>query len=71
MPGAVSAYAFDGMSILLETFRRVGSEREKIQKYLSSMKFEGVTGRIQFDEKGKRIGMPELVQIKKGIPVSP
>jgi branched-chain amino acid transport system substrate-binding protein len=70
-PGAVSSYAFDGMSILVAAIRNAGSEREKIQKYLSSMKFEGVTGPIQFDEKGKRIGTPELVQIKKGIPVTP
>jgi len=71
IPGAVSSYAFDGMSILIESIRNAGSEREIIQKYLSSMQFEGVTGRIQFDEKGKRIGTPELVQIKKGMPVTP
>lgn len=71
LPGAVSSYAFDGMSILVEAIRSAGNEREKIQEYLSALKFEGVTGRIQFDEKGKRIGTPELVQIKKGISVVP
>ena len=53
----VAAYAFDGMSVLIEAVRISGSpEREKIQEALSKIQYEGVTGRIQFDDKGNRLG---------------
>lgn len=69
-PGAVAAYAFDGMNILIEVIRTVGTERQNIQKALAEIKYEGVTGTIQFDEKGNRKGTPGFVEIKNGIPVS-
>ena len=70
-PGAVSAYSYDGMTLLIDAVRNAGTERENIQKYLAKVKFDGVTGQIQFDEKGKRIGIPELIQIKKDNGVIP
>jgi hypothetical protein len=33
------------------------------------MRFDGVTGLIQFDGKGKRMGPVLLTEIKNGIPV--
>jgi branched-chain amino acid transport system substrate-binding protein len=69
-PGAVAAYSFDGMSLLLEAIRKAGTDRIEIQKALTKIHFEGVTGPIQFDDKGKRMGTPDLIEIKKGIPVS-
>lgn len=71
MPGAVSEYAYDGMNLLIEAIRKAGTDRENIQKALAKMHFEGVTGTIQFDDKGKRMGTPELMEIKNGIPVMP
>jgi ABC-type branched-subunit amino acid transport system substrate-binding protein len=68
-PGAVAAYSFDGMSLLLEAIRKAGTDRIEIQKALTKIHFEGVTGPIQFDDKGKRMGTPDLIEIKKGIPV--
>jgi branched-chain amino acid transport system substrate-binding protein len=68
-PGAVAASAFDGMNILIEAIRRAGTEREKLQKYMADIKYEGVTGIIQFDDKGNRKGIPGFVEIKNGIPV--
>jgi branched-chain amino acid transport system substrate-binding protein len=57
MPGRVAAYAFDGMNVLIEAIRTSGSqEREKIQQALYKINYEGVTGRIQFDSKGNRLG---------------
>jgi ABC-type branched-subunit amino acid transport system substrate-binding protein len=70
VPGAVAAYSYDGMSMLIEAIRRAGLNREGIQKALTKIQFEGVTGRIQFDDKGKRIGTPDLVETKNGIAVS-
>ena len=69
-PGVVAAYSFDGMSLLLEAIRKAGTDRIEIQKILTKIHFEGVTGQIRFDDKGKRMGTPDLIEIKKGIPVS-
>jgi branched-chain amino acid transport system substrate-binding protein len=67
IPGAVAAYAFDGMNLLIEAIRKAGTEREGIQKALRDIKYDGVTGTIQFDENGNRKGVPVFVEIKKGI----
>jgi branched-chain amino acid transport system substrate-binding protein len=69
IPGAVAACAFDGLNILIEAIKMAGTEREKIQKAIAAIKYEGVTGTIQFDEKGNRKGTPVFVEIKNGIPV--
>jgi len=58
------------MNILIEAIRRAGTEREKLQKAVAGIKYEGVTGVIQFDEKGNRKGTPGFVEIKNGIPVT-
>jgi branched-chain amino acid transport system substrate-binding protein len=68
-PGAVSAYAFDGMNILIEAIRKGGLEREDIQTAMKSITYNGVTGLIRFDNKGNRIGKPGFVSIKNGLPV--
>jgi branched-chain amino acid transport system substrate-binding protein len=69
LPGDVAAYSFDGMSLLIEAIRKSGTDRIEIQKALAKMRYDGVTGTIQFDEKGKRVGTPAMVEIKNGIPV--
>jgi len=69
-PGTVAAYAYDGINILIEAVREAGTERENIQKTIAAMKYEGVTGTIEFDDKGNRKGTPGFVEIKNGIPVS-
>ncbi len=70
LPGAVASYAFDGMNMLIDAIRKSGSGYEKIQKSLAGTRYEGVTGTIQFDDKGNRKGTPGFVEIKKGIPVN-
>ena len=57
------------MNILIEAIRKAGTERENIQKALAKIRYEGVTGTIEFDEKGNRIGIPGFVEIKNGVPV--
>jgi branched-chain amino acid transport system substrate-binding protein len=69
VPGAVAAYSFDGINLLIEAIKNAGTGRREIQNYLSKIHYIGVTGSIQFDDKGKRTGIPGLIQIKNGIPV--
>jgi ABC-type branched-subunit amino acid transport system substrate-binding protein len=57
------------MSLVIEAIRIAGLDREKIQKSLKDIKLEGVTGPIQFDDKGNRFGTPQLIEIKNGIPI--
>jgi branched-chain amino acid transport system substrate-binding protein len=66
-PGAVAAYSYDATCMLIEAVRSTGTDREEIQKKLAKMHFEGVTGPIQFDEKGKRTGMIRLEELKNCI----
>lgn len=70
-PGLVAAYSYDGMNILIEAIKRAGLDRENIQKAISEMHYKGVTGVIQFDDKGKRKGTPGFMEIKNGVPVIP
>jgi len=69
LPGAVAAYSYDGVSLLIEAIRNAGLNREEIQKSLTKIQYEGVTGRIQFDDKGKRRGAAKLMELKNGVPV--
>lgn len=68
LPGAVTTYAYDGMNLLVEAIKKGGFERENIQKALSEIHYEGVTGLIQFDQKGNRSGSLVLTPIKDGTP---
>jgi branched-chain amino acid transport system substrate-binding protein len=70
-PGLVAAYSYDGMRIMINAIKSVGTDRVEIQKALTKIKFEGITGTIQFDGKGKRTGTLLFMKIKKGIPVLP
>jgi branched-chain amino acid transport system substrate-binding protein len=70
-PGAVATSAFDGMNLLIEAIKKGGIEREKIQKALSEIRYEGVTGLIQFDQKGNRSGALILTSVKADTPAIP
>lgn len=70
MPDAVAAYAYDGMNLIIEAVKHSGLDREKIQEAMSKTHYKGVTGSIQFDEKGNRMGLFELIEINNGIPVT-
>lgn len=70
-PGMVAAYAFDAMNLIIEAIKVSGSnEREKIQKALSEISLEGVTGRIRFDKMGNRSDKIQIINVKKGIPAT-
>jgi branched-chain amino acid transport system substrate-binding protein len=69
-PGAIAAYAFDGMNLLIDAIRIAGPDSEKIRKSLANINYEGITGSIHFDSKGNREGPAILVKMKHGIPVA-
>ena len=70
MPGLLASYAFDGMNVIIDAIRTSGvPDHDKIQQALSKVLFEGVTGRIQFDNNGNRSGSIDLKGIKNGVPV--
>jgi len=70
LPGMAASYSYDSMTILIEAIRNAGSsDREKIQKELEKISYKGVTGLIQFDEKGNRTGNYEIMKVKNGVPV--
>ena len=70
-PGLAASFAFDGMNLLIEAIIRAGSpDREKIQESIKNIRYNGVTGIIQFDDKGNRLGKFEIMKTKNGVPVN-
>lgn len=69
LPGAVATFAYDGMNLLIEAIKKAGVERENIQKSITEIQFEGVTGLIQFDKKGNRSGSMVVTPVKNGSPL--
>jgi branched-chain amino acid transport system substrate-binding protein len=70
MPGATAAYAFDGMNLIIDAIKHSGFDRENIQESLSKMHYEGVTGSIQFDDRGNRVNAVDIIEINNGIQVN-
>lgn len=69
LPGMVATYSFDAMNVLIEAIRIAGSpDREKIQEALENIIHQGVTGLIQFDDKGNRQDNFTITGIRNGIP---
>jgi branched-chain amino acid transport system substrate-binding protein len=66
--GAVAAYAYDGMNVIIKAIKNAGTEREDLQKCLKDIRYEGATGIIRFDDKGNRIGEAMLMKIINGKP---
>jgi len=68
-PDPAAAYAFDAVNLITEAVKNGKTEYNEIQEWLRRNKTEGVTGIIQFDEKGNRIITDEMMVIKNGSPV--
>jgi branched-chain amino acid transport system substrate-binding protein len=63
-PTPLAACAYDGMGIILEAIQRGGLDRQKIRDALADIKYsQGVTGTIQFDKTGNRLGPFELTTL--------
>ena len=69
-PTEIAAYAFDGMNLIIEAIRSSDYDREKVQEAMSKSNYKGVTGTIQFDKRGNRVGNAELKELVNGIPVN-
>ena len=69
-PTEIAAYAFDGMNLIIEGIRLSDYDREKVQEAMTKINYKGVTGTIQFDKRGNRIGNAELKELRNGIPVN-
>lgn len=65
-PGIAAAYAYDGMNILIQSVKKAEITRDKMINAITEMNYEGVTGTIQFDNKGNRKGIPGFMTIKGG-----
>ncbi len=71
VPGMVASYSYDCMRVLIEAIRQSeNSDREMIQNSLKNIRFNGVTGLIQFDDKGNRLGKFEMMKTKNGLPIT-
>lgn len=56
-PGLVSSFSFDMANVLINAILQAGSpDREKIQEALYKTNYNGITGLIRFDDRGKREG---------------
>lgn len=63
MPGPTAAYAFDGMNLIIDAIKHSGFDRENIYGSLSKIQYKGVTGTIQFDDRGNRVNAAEIIEI--------
>ena len=71
VPGIVASYSYDCMGVLIEAIRQSGNtDREMLQNSLKNIRFTGVTGPIQFDNKGNRMGKLEMMKTMNGLPIS-
>ena len=68
-PGALAAYAYDAVILMVDAIRDAGTRYDLIQKSLADAKYNGVTGLVQFDARGNRKGPFRLMEIKNGMPV--
>jgi len=69
-PGSVAAYAYDGVGLIIEAIRKSGLEREAIIESMKEIRYEGVTGSIEFDANGNRNDMPIVLKISSNVPVA-
>lgn len=68
-PSAVATYAYDGMNLLINAIKRSWPNRTKVKEELSNINYKGVTGLIQFDDKGNRKNAAGLIEIENGNPI--
>ena len=69
-----AAHAFDGASILLDAIESSGSEAFALRRAIAATKnYDGVSGRISFDDSGNYVGEVELAIVRRGefIPLQP
>ena len=69
-PGVAAAFAYDGTNIIIEAIKKAAPNRDDIIDELVDINYKnGITGKIQFDANGNRVGNSGLMIIKNSIPV--
>lgn len=68
-PTPTSALAFDGANVLIQAIQNAGSDKEKIRRYLRSIKsYQGVTGRIETDQNGQGGQSSIIMRVENEVP---
>jgi branched-chain amino acid transport system substrate-binding protein len=68
-PGAAAAYAYDGISLVINAIRSGGTARDRIIESLKNMQgMKGITGEILFDAHGNRTDLPVMMTIRNAQP---
>jgi branched-chain amino acid transport system substrate-binding protein len=66
-PDLYAAHGFDAMMVLAEALRKAGPIASDFWKGITSIReFEGVTGMIQFDERGDVQKFPRVYVVEEG-----
>ncbi len=65
IPGPIAAYAYDGIMIMAEAFRQSENDEGSLLEAMSKIKYQGLTGTIQFDSQGRLKSTGELLLIKE------
>jgi branched-chain amino acid transport system substrate-binding protein len=69
-PDVFAAHAYDGMNIIIDAIRKAGLNRVLIRDVLLDLKtfqnYEGVTGKIVFDQTWNDIGEIWMAQVRQG-----
>ncbi|HYL79436.1 MAG TPA: ABC transporter substrate-binding protein [Candidatus Acidoferrum sp.] len=66
---STSAWAYDGLKILVEAIKKGGEDRAKIREALLATKgYKGVLGTFSFTPNGDGLSEVSVVQIEKGVP---
>ncbi len=68
-PGAVAAFAFDGINTIIKAIENSGYKRERMLKSMQQIHYQGITGSVRFDVHGNRVQATGLYQIIDGEPV--
>ncbi len=63
----ISSYAYDAVKVLAGAIRRSASDPTRLREAMARTDYQGRTGKIKFDERGNRIGLPSMVETGKQI----
>ncbi len=65
-PNEAAAYAYDATNLIMQVIRNAAGNRDKIKDEMVKIHYNGVTGLIEFDQKGNRKGEAGLIELTNG-----
>ena len=67
VPDSIGTMAYDATNLLLEAIKQAGvDDAKKVAELMQTIEFEGVTGKIKFDEKHNPVKPAAILQVKDG-----